>query len=84
MSAPHAVIVDRSPITGSLASCVCGWSLGPFQDYKRAKSAAAEHGRNFAPPQPLKVRTPEERARSTERARALRAARRQAKAEGRP
>ncbi|WP_448237821.1 hypothetical protein [Microbacterium paulum] len=58
MSSVHAASIDYSPTTGSLASCVCGWSLGPFQDYKRAKSAAAEHGRNFAPPQPLSLDPP--------------------------
>lgn len=41
----HAVSIDYSPDTGSLVACVCGLVLGPFHEYKEARSAAAEHRR---------------------------------------
>ena len=41
----HAVSIDVSPDTGSLACCICGWSLGPYAERGRARQAAADHRR---------------------------------------
>ncbi len=45
MGAPHAVTLDFSPETGTIAACVCGLVLGPFNEYAEARSAAVEHRR---------------------------------------
>ena len=45
MSAPHAVTLDYSPETGTIVACVCGLTLGPFNEYAEARKAAVEHRR---------------------------------------
>ncbi|PZU44038.1 MAG: hypothetical protein DI566_13245 [Microbacterium sp.] len=39
----HACIIDRSPETGSLVACTCGFALGPFGDHAQALKLAREH-----------------------------------------
>lgn len=41
----HAVTLDYSPVSGTIAACMCGLVLGPFAEYGEARSAAAEHRR---------------------------------------
>lgn len=45
MNTAHAMALDYSPETGTIVACVCGLILGPFAEYKEARSAAAEHRR---------------------------------------
>lgn len=45
MGAAHAVTLDYSPETGTIVACTCGLVLGPFNEYKEARQAAAEHRR---------------------------------------
>lgn len=47
MTAVHAVALDWSPVTGTIAACTCGLVLGPFNEYVEARSAAMEHRRGF-------------------------------------
>lgn len=41
----HVVTLDYSPETGTIVACSCSLVLGPFNEYKEARSAAAEHRR---------------------------------------
>lgn len=41
----HAMMLDYSPETGTIAACTCGLTLGPFNEYAEARSAAVEHRR---------------------------------------
>lgn len=35
--------IDRSPNTGTLVACTCGFVVGPFMDVDRAVSVAKSH-----------------------------------------
>lgn len=54
----HVCIVDRSPETGSLVACTCGFALGPFAERKTAEREARAHREAHKPPP-----TDEDRAR---------------------
>ncbi|MGB4777428.1 hypothetical protein [Microbacterium sp.] len=62
--------VDRSPDTGSLVVCTCGFALGPFMDHSKALDVAEEHRRIHAAPVKL---TAEAKARHLETQRRYRA-----------
>lgn len=87
MSTVHAASIDYSPDTGSLVVCTCGLTLGPFNEYKEARSAAVEH-RRFTGAEVIgseERRRERNRRQTAKRAAARRAAREQAaEAEGRP
>lgn len=46
----HVCKVDRSPETGSLVVCTCGFALGPFRDKSLATEAARAHRRAHVEP----------------------------------
>lgn len=77
----HAVTLDYSPETGTIAACVCGLVLGPFHEYREARKAANEHRRWTG----AEVIGSPDRRRDRERERTARqaAARRRAAREGR-
>lgn len=65
--------VDRSPDTGSLVVCTCGFALGPFMDHSKALDVARQHRQVHA--ERWKI-TPEQKARYAEAARQRKAEKR--------
>ena len=52
MSTVFACKVDRSPDTGSLVVCTCGFAIGPYLDHPRAVRAAEQHRAIHTPTRP--------------------------------
>jgi hypothetical protein len=70
----HAVIIDRSKVSGWLVACTCGLALGPYLERPRAIAEARTHREATTPPREPPVRSEEERERvnAAQRARRLR------------